>query len=73
MIISWKVGCEKSHGKPKNYISSPSKACTLPHCQVENSNLSLHIRASSVLLEHCSDPNQHEMECYSSIGAYSSL
>ena len=41
-----------------------------PHCQVENGSLSLHIRASSVLLEHCSDPNQSETECY--IGATSS-
>ena len=50
MIISWKVGCEKSHGKPKNYINSPTKACTFPSLSSENGNLSSHIRAGSILV-----------------------
>ena len=35
--------------------------------QVENGNLSLYIGTGFVLLEHCSDPDQHKMECYSCI------
>ena len=66
MMVSWEVGCEKNHGKPKIKSTLQQRHIHLPHYQVKNGNCSLHIRASSILLEHYSDPNQSETECYRS-------